>query len=417
MATTATRSPPRLRRRTSVGATDSDSIETLPNSIDTRGSDFGQAPTSAKQLTQFLRVTDGVVRVAVVEDRVNLGGALRHVLELGRPRLQLAWLIEVAKLFRGADAFLLPVLCVVAVKAHHAERRRGGDYRRHAGREALGLVNHYVGVVVVLQKLDDALTPGLLHPQRLAKLDRDPEVRQPLAQVFHEPIGRRRGKKPLGELEDDRTQLARILQRLHPLAEAIPHTFLLFGPQILEVEVGLRIGHLFPQVFRQAGDRGRMLGQQRVRLGVEGEVVRCARDPQLRGLLTGDRVEGTVDLDHRKLRGVITEPLLRRRRVRGIPPALDQGRLRPGRNPDLDASHQLGRWAAGASLTSPRSVRRPCGSASMTASRLSTTPRGLPGRASTSVRPMTPASERDSIACGVLRRPAARIASAIPGTG
>src|SRR5207245_11305571 len=201
------------------------------------------------------------------------------------------------------------------------------------------------------------------------------------------------------------------------ISEDIPNDSRIIWYNTRVDEGGLLIVYLFTQFFLKAGDRGGMLGQHRVLLVVEGELFRCARDPQLGGLLIGDRIEGTVDLDHRKLRGVITEPLLRRRRVRGIPPALDQGRLRPGRNPDLDASHQLGRWAAGASLTSPRSVRRPCGSASMTASRLSTTPRGLPGRASSKVRPVTPASERDSIACGVLRRPAARIASAIPGTG
>src|SRR4029077_16113672 len=123
-----------------------------------------------------------------------------------------------------------------------------------------------------------------------------------------------------------------------------------------------------------------------------------------------------LHLDPRELRGVIAQPFLRRRRVRWIPTALDERRLRPRGNANLDAPHQLGRGAAGASLTSPRSVRRPCGNASITASRLSTTPRGLPGSARMSVLPITPATERDNIACGVLRSPAARIASAMPGT-
>ncbi len=146
------------------------------------------------------------------------------------------------------------------MKTHHAERRRRSDHRRHARGEALRLVHHHVGVVVVLQKLHDALAPGLLHPQGLSKLDRNAEVRQPLPQVFHEPIGRRRGKEPFRELENDRTQLARILQRLHSLAEAVPHAFLFFRSEVFEIEIGLRIGHLFAQVFRQARDRRRMLG-------------------------------------------------------------------------------------------------------------------------------------------------------------
>src|SRR5438128_6375756 len=154
-----------------------------------------------------------------------------------------------------------------------------------------------------------------------------------------------------------------------------------------------------------------------MRFGVEGKVLGRAFHPELRRLLIGDRVEGAVDLDDGKPGGVVPQAVLGRGRIRRIPPALDKGWLRPGGNANLDATHQRGRWAAGASLTSPRSVRRPCGSASITASRLSATPRGLPGSASTSVLPITPASERDSIACGVLRNPAARMASAMPGTG
>src|SRR5438552_1535111 len=133
-----------------------------------------------------------------------------------------------------------------------------------------------------------------------------------------------------------------------------------------------------------------------MRFGVERKVLGRAFHPELRGLLIGDRVEGAVDLNDGKPGGVVTQAVLGRGRIRRIPTAFDQGWLRPGGNANLDSTHQRGRWAAGASLTSPR---------------------GLPGSASTSVLPITPASERDSIACGVLRNPAARMASAMPGTG
>src|SRR5436305_4599863 len=160
-----------------------------------------------------------------------------------------------------------------------------------------------------------------------------------------------------------------------------------------------------------------MLRQERVGLGVEHEVLRRSLNPKLRCLLVGNRIEGAVDLGNRKPGCVEAKPLLGGRGLRRIPPALDQRGLGPGRNADPNPPHQLGRCAAGASLTWLRRVRSPCGIASRTASRLSTTPRGLPGNASTSVRPMTPANDRESMAWGVFFNPAARIASAIPGTG
>ena len=68
------------------------------------------------------------------------------------------------------------------------------------------------------------------------------------------------------------------------------------------------------------------------------------------------------------------------------------------------------------SPASPRSVVTACGRTGATASRPSTAPRGEPGRLTMSVRPRTPATWRESIAAGSAARPAARIASASPGT-
>src|SRR5437879_948027 len=85
----------------------------------------GEGCTLAEELTELLGVTNCVIRVAVVEDRMHVRGAFGHGLELGRPRLELVRLVEVAELLRRTDALLLPVLSVVTVEAHHAERRRG----------------------------------------------------------------------------------------------------------------------------------------------------------------------------------------------------------------------------------------------------------------------------------------------------
>src|SRR5438552_18795913 len=99
------------------------------------------------------------------------------------------------------------------------------------------LVDDQVCVVVVLQKLDDPLAPRLLHPQHLSKLNRNAEVWQPLPEVFHESIRRWGGEEPFRKLEDDRAQLAGIVQRLQPLTEPIPDAFLLLRPQAFEVEI------------------------------------------------------------------------------------------------------------------------------------------------------------------------------------
>src|SRR6266545_4248682 len=72
-------------------------------------------------------------------------------------------------------------------------------------------------------------------------------------------------------------------------------------------------------------------------------------------------------------------------------------------------------WPVGCAPVSPARSSSACGRTGNTASRLSRTPAGLPGRFRISVPPRLPATARDSAAIGVVSRPAVRISSARPG--
>src|SRR3989440_11318620 len=150
----------------------------------------GPELSSAEELAQVLGVAHRVVRVAVVEDRVHLAGLFPHVTQVGDPGLELARLVEIAEFLRGADPLLLPRVPVAPVEANHPQRRRYRHDGRHAGDKALRLIDDDIGEAMVLEESDDALTSLLFQPGDLAEFDRDPEVRQPLPEVFHESVGR-----------------------------------------------------------------------------------------------------------------------------------------------------------------------------------------------------------------------------------
>src|SRR3989442_15376267 len=205
------------------------------------GADWEPFARSSQQLRKILRVPDGVIRIAVVENGVHLVGTLRHVAQVGDPRLQLAQLVQVTEFFCRADPFLLPGLTVASVKADHSQWRRHGDDRRHARDKALRLIDHDIGEAVLFEEFDDPRAPLLRHPQLLAKLDRDTEVREPLPKAFHESVGRWRWQKPLGKLKDDRAQLAGILEWLEPLPKTIPDALLVFRGKVFEIDVAFGI--------------------------------------------------------------------------------------------------------------------------------------------------------------------------------
>src|SRR6202035_2266073 len=106
----------------------------------------------------------------------------------GDPGLQLAWLVEITEFFCGSDSLLLPGLPVAAVKAHHTERGGHCYHRRHTRGKALRLIDDHIGEAMILEKFQDARTPVVFHPQDLAELDSDTEIRKPLPEVLHESI-------------------------------------------------------------------------------------------------------------------------------------------------------------------------------------------------------------------------------------
>jgi hypothetical protein len=108
---------------------------------------------------------------------------------------------------------------------------------------------------------------------------------------------------PARELEEDRSQLARLPQRLHAALEGAPDLVVDVGRQVLAVDAALGgqlLGQGFADVPREALDLARLAGHQRVRLDVEEEVVRRPLRPQLRLLLPGQGVVRRVHLHQRE---------------------------------------------------------------------------------------------------------------------
>ena len=96
----------------------------------------------------------------------------------------------------------------------------------------------------------------------------------------------RRGEEPARVLEQDRAELAGVLERLEPVREPGPDVVAQLVRQVLRVDARL-LGQLrrerLAQVLREPLRLRRLPGHQRVRLDVEHEVRRRPLDPQLRG--------------------------------------------------------------------------------------------------------------------------------------
>ncbi len=113
--------------------------------------------------------------------------------------------------------------------------------------------------------------------------------------------------------------------------------------QVLAVEVLLvaeLLGQLLEQVLVERLALGRVVGEQRVRLDVEREVLRRPLDPQDGVLLARWEVVGRVDLDDRELLGVEAQPGLGALGLGRVEvPVLDEGRVGPARGADEDPAH------------------------------------------------------------------------------
>ena len=158
------------------------------------------------------------------------------------------------------------------------------------------------------------------HPGRVAELHADPPGRGLLGAGHDVVLAAAADGEPERELQQDRAQLPGLVQRLQRGQEPLPRLVGDRGVEVLQVDP-LLAGLLRrrAQIGRQRRDPGRVLGEQAERLDVEDEPGRGPRRPGRGGLLGGQRVVGGVHLDQAELAGVVTQPLLRRVRLRRIP--------------------------------------------------------------------------------------------------
>ena len=134
----------------------------------------------------------------------------------------------------------------MTVEAHHSERPGGRRDRRNARWKSLWLVDDDISEATALEEIEDPLAALGFQPGGLPEFDRNAEIWQPFTQVFHEAVRRGRGQEPLGKLEHDRTELARVVQRLEALPKTVPDAFFVLGAEVLEIQVGLASGDFFP---------------------------------------------------------------------------------------------------------------------------------------------------------------------------
>jgi hypothetical protein len=279
----------------------------------------------------------GVVAVAVVEHHVGLVGLRGQLLDVARPRRQLAGVVAVAEPL--LDVVALP-LVRVPVQADHGEVAGGGQHRRDGVRVALRLVHAHVRQPVRGQEPERLLLVVVGHPGVVAELDADPPRRGPLGAGEDVVLVRARDREPGRELEQDRAELARLAQRLERRQEPAPRLGRHLRVDVLEVDAFLaRLARGLPQVGGQHPHRGGVLGEQAEGLDVEGEPVRGPRRPRLRGPLGGQRVVGGVHLHQRELAGVVLQPLLRIAGPGRVPAGIDQRLVGPPRRAHPDLSH------------------------------------------------------------------------------
>ena len=198
----------------------------------------------------------------------------------------------------------------------------------------------------------------------MAELHRDAEVGEVLGALHQVLLVLARDHEPLGELEQDGPELAGGVKRHQRVVESLPHLVHQLRRQLLAVQVPLLgdlLGKLVPDVLVQAARPGGVVGQERVRLDVEREVLRRPLDPKDRVALGWRRVIRAVHLHDRKLLRVEAQAVLGAHallRIEG--PGLDQRGLSPPGDPDQDLAHapRAPLWPAGRSVRGrPRSDR------------------------------------------------------------
>ena len=242
---------------------------------------------------------------------------------------------------------------------HGQVPRCGGGHRRQARVEPLGHVHADVWDLVLFQERQGLLLVRPRHPRLVAELDGDSVVGEALLALQDVVLRLPADHEPLGELEKDRAELARGVQRHQGFGEPAPHLVDQLCRELVPIDVPLgpqflreRLSNVLVQRLRLGG----VLGEERVRLDVEHEVLRGPFRPQRRVPFAGREVVRRVHLHDGELAGVELQPLLGGLRpFRVEVPPLDQGRLGPRRDADQHLSRLLRRHPNG---TASRSTRR-----------------------------------------------------------
>src|SRR2546428_10367768 len=97
---------------------------------------------------------------------------------------------------------------------------RGRGDRWDARRKALGLVDRHVAQAILPQELERLLAVALAHPRRVPELDGEAVVGQEVPRACDLCLVLARDREPVGGLEEDRAQLARLAERLERDPEA-----------------------------------------------------------------------------------------------------------------------------------------------------------------------------------------------------
>src|SRR5919198_460782 len=296
-------------------------------------------PHSFQEGGQLAGAPDRVVPVAVVHDHVGFPGLPGQGLYLRFPRTELLLGVVVPEPVGGLPRSRLPRFGVSAVEPNHGQVPGGShSHRRKARVEPLGHVHTYVRDVMVAQKRERLLLVGTLHPRLVAELHGDPEVFKAFLALQDVRLRLAPDHEPLRKLEEHRTQFAGRVQGHERIAETPPHLDHQLVRHLLPVQVALLeqlVGEGLLHVLVQRIQLGGVVRQQRVRLDVEGEMLRCSLRPEDSVPLAGREVIGGVHLHDGELSGIELEPLLGRGGALRVEVALlDQGRLRPRRDAD-----------------------------------------------------------------------------------
>ena len=186
---------------------------------------------------------------------------------------------------------------------------------------------------MLLEEREGLGAVALAHPRGVSEFDCEAIVGQELSRVKDLVLIGFRDDEPIGVLQQDRSELPSLAQRLETDPVAREQLLARILRKVFGIHASLRgrlLRQSFANVFGEALGIGRVRGECREGFEIHDELVRRALGPQERLLLRRKRVERGVVLDDREvlgvvaqaLVGVVLDPL-------GVPARLDQGGIGP----------------------------------------------------------------------------------------